>query len=147
MKMSKRLILSLSLLLLPLAASANYQSEIDRFFELFEKGMKVEAVDSIYSTNPWMNSAADAIQNIKSQFGDIEKLVGSYNGKEKIGELNIKDRFIHVTYLALYDRQPVRMEFQFYRPQEEWVIYSFSFDISIDDEIEASARTLISEGR
>lgn len=124
--------------------AGDYKSEIDKFFTLYEKGNRVEAVDSIYATNPWMSTATDSIQQIKTQFQGIEKLVGNYNGREFIGETNIKDRFVHVTYLALYDRQPVRMEFQFYRPKNDWIIYSFSFDIDFDDEIEAGARKGIS---
>ena len=54
--------------------------------------------------------------------------------------MDVRGRFVHVTYLALYDRQPVRMEFQFYRPKDEWIIYSFSFDVKFDDEVEAMAR-------
>ncbi len=140
----------ISVLLLILSApvfAGDYKAEIQKFFTLYESGKKVEAVDSIYSTNPWMSSAADSIQNIKTQLQGIEKLVGNYNGKEFVDELNVKDRFVHVTYLALYDRQPVRMEFQFYKPMSDWIIYSFSFDVNFDDEIEAGARKRISSGR
>jgi len=128
------------------AHAGDYNSEISKFFTLFESGKKTEAVDSLYSTNPWMTSASDAIQNIKTQFEGIEKLVGNYNGKELIDEHNIKNRFVHITYLALYDRQPVRMEFQFYRPKNDWIIYSFSFDIEFDNEVEKGARDIISKG-
>lgn len=128
------------------ANAADYNSEIAKFFALYESGKKIEAIDTLYSTNPWMSSASDAIQNIKTQLQGIEKLVGNYNGKELLGEHNIKNRFVHVTYIALYDRQPVRMEFQFYRPKSDWIIYSFSFDIKIDEEIEKGAREKISNG-
>ena len=121
-------------------AASGYQGEINKFFKLFEAGKKSEAVNSIYRTNPWMDSAQDAIINIKNQLQSLDKLVGNYNGKEKVGELDVRGRFVHITYLALYDRQPVRMEFQFYRPKDEWIIYSFSFDVKFDDEVEAMAR-------
>ena len=80
---------------------------------------------------------------MKSQFENIEKLVGEYNGKVLIDETNIKNRFVHITYLALYDRQPVRMEFQFYKPKNDWVIYSFSFDIDFDNEVKDGVRRKI----
>ncbi len=143
----KQIITALLLILSAPVFAGDYDAEIQKFFSLYESGKKVEAVDSIYSTNPWMSSAADSIQNIKTQLQGIEKLVGDYNGKEFVDELNVKDRFVHVTYLALYDRQPVRMEFQFYKPKSDWIIYSFSFDVNFDDEIEAGARKRISSGR
>lgn len=143
-----KFLLSISILLFSgIALADDYESEINTFFSLYESGKIIEAVDSIYSTNPWMSSAADSIQNIKTQFQSIDKLVGNYNGKILVDEVNVKDRFVHVTYLALYDRQPVRMEFQFYKPKNKWIIYSFSFDIEFDDEIEAGARKRIAAGK
>ena len=125
------------------AIAGNYTDEVNKFFNLFEKGRKTEAVDSIYSTNKWISSSSDSILQMKSQFENIEKLVGEYNGKVLIDETNIKNRFVHITYLALYDRQPVRMEFQFYKPKNDWVIYSFSFDIDFDNEVKDGVRRKI----
>jgi hypothetical protein len=141
----KLLIATLLIYCIPTQAQ-NYKQEIDKFFTLFEANKKTEAVDSVYSTNPWMTSASDAIQQIKTQFQDIEKIVGNFNGKTLIDETNVKDRFVHVTYIALFDRQPVRMEFQFYRPANDWIIYSFSFDIDFDDDIEVGVRQKIAKG-
>ena len=129
------------ILIIPMSSFANdYQQEINEFFKLYESGKKTEAVDSIYRTNPWMRAAADSIEHVKTQLRGIEKLVGNYNGKEKIGEFKIKQRYVHITYLALYDRQPIRMEFQFYRPKTDWIIYSFSFDDKFPDDMEKKAR-------
>lgn len=132
--------------LAPQVHAGDYRDAIAEFFGLYAQGKKTEAVDRLYGTNPWMASATDAIQQIKTQFDGIEKLVGEYNGNELIEDVNIKDRFAHVTYLALYDRQPVRMEFQFYRPREEWLMFSYSFDIDFDDEVEAGVRSRIARG-
>ena len=61
--------------------AGSYQDEIDKFFSLYEKGQKNEAVDSIYSTNPWVAAAKDQIQNVRNQLLSIDKLVGQYHGK------------------------------------------------------------------
>lgn len=124
-------------------AAQNYQDEIDAFFKLYESGKRIEAVDRIYSTNKWAAASQDAIHNIKTQLENIEQILGKYNGKEKIGELNVGGRFVHVTHMVLYDRQPLRMEFQFYRPQNDWIIYSFSFDVELTDEVQKSARQAV----
>ena len=143
----KKMILILALLIPMPAFAADYETEIETFFSLYEKGQKVEAVDRLYSTNKWMASAADAIHNIKTQLQGIEQVVGSYNGRVQVGEMNVKDRFVHVTWLALYDRQPVRMEFQFYRPKDQWIIYSYAFDIEFDNELELAARAAVARGK
>jgi hypothetical protein len=143
-----RLLLAATLFTLSSAAlAAGYQDEIDRFFSLYEQGKASEAVDSIYSTNPWVSQAKDQVENVRTQLTGIGRLVGGYQGKQKIGEHNIGDRFTHVTYLSLYERQPVRFEFQFYRPQDKWIVYSFAFDVEFMDEVQAAARARIAEGR
>lgn len=132
--------------LLSLLFSTNvfaYQSEIDRFFELYESGQKEQAVDSIYSTNKWMSQKQDDIHNVKTQLINLGEIVGRYYGKVELGASDIKDRLVHVTYMALFERQPVRLEFVFYRPGEDWIIYSFSFDDNIDDELSEAARKAI----
>ncbi len=141
-----RLLVILALLTLSATARADYQQEIDTFFESVLQGETMEALDTLYSTNPWISESSDAIENVKSQLAGLEQLVGDFHGAEELGARNVKDRFVHVTYLALYDRQPVRMEFQFWRPREDWMIFSFSFDVDFDNEIEMAERARIASG-
>ncbi|MEG3767766.1 hypothetical protein [Alteromonas sp. 14N.309.X.WAT.G.H12] len=117
-----------------------YQDEIDKFFSLYESDKVAEAVDAIYSTNKWVIRKADDVQNVKTQLQNLPQLVGTYHGKVKLGNADIEDRLMYVSYLALYERQPVRFEFVFYRPENDWVIYSFSFDDQIDEELQQFAR-------
>jgi hypothetical protein len=128
------------------ANDSDYQPLIDKFFVKFEAGKINEAIDEVYSTNPWAQQQKDMIQNIKAQFSGLGPLMGKYRGRELVGTTRVGGRLVHVTYLALYDRQPVRFEFQFYRPQESWVIYSFSFDTNLSDEVEAASRAEVARG-
>lgn len=117
-----------------------YEAEVEKFFSLYEAGKTTEAVDAIYGSNKWMTQKADAIHNVKTQLQNLTSLVGEYQGKIKLGEKDLEDRLVYVSYLVLYDRQPVRLEFVFYRPKEDWIIYSFSFDDEIDEELQAAGR-------
>ena len=144
--MKKTIALILILLASPAAHAGHFNDEIAAFFDLFEAGKVVEAVDRVYSTNPWISGTSDSVKKVKNQLAGLGKLVGNYVGKERIGEQNVRDRLVHVTYLALYERQPVRMEFQFYRPKNDWIIYGYSFDDKIDDELEEAARRVIASG-
>ena len=96
----------------------------DKFFNLYEAGKIIEAVDSIYSSNRWIDRKSDDIEKLKAQFVGVSSLVGEYHGKTLLGKKDINERLISVTYMALYERQPVRLEFVFYRPKDKWVIYS-----------------------
>ena len=138
----------LSMLVLCLSVSAfasdEYNQEIDKFFSLYEKGEISTAIDSIYSTNRWIDSSSDAVMNLKGQFSSMSQMVGKYLGKERIGAHSYGERLLMVTYLLLYERQPIRLEFMFYRPADSWIIYSFSFDDNTDEELKMSAREEIS---
>lgn len=140
--MKTRILLILSALIMSKSSLA-YQVEIDKFFTLYESGKSIEAVDSIYSTNKWIRQKSDDIHNVKTQLQNLQSLVGKYQGKVMLGAEDIEDRLTHVTYLALFERQPVRLEFVFYRPQDDWIIYSFSFDDDIDEELETFSRRKI----
>ena len=69
--------------------------------------------------------------------------MGDYHGKVKLGEHEVADRLVYVSYMVLYERQPVRLEFMFYRPVNDWIIYSFSFDDEIDGELVTAGREKI----
>lgn len=123
----------------------NYRAQITKFFALYEQGKSAEAVDSIFSTMPEQFRPQGSIKDIKEKLAVTEGLVGNYNGKILIHEHNVQDIFIHVTYLALYDRQPIRMEFQFYKPKDKWNMYSYSFDANFDEDVKFAARKNIAE--
>lgn len=120
-----------------------FEGEIDKFFSLYEAGKFNEAVDAIYATNKWMDQKSDDIHNVKVQLQNLNSLVGDYHGKVKLGEHGLTDRLVYVSYMVLYERQPVRMEFMFYRPVNDWIIYSFSFDDEIDGELVSAGREKI----
>jgi opacity protein-like surface antigen len=147
----RRLTIALIASLMTATAAAadgpGYEPLIQKFFTKFEAGKVNDAIDELYSTNKWIDQQRDMVQNVKTQFAGVVPLVGKYRGRELIGTATIGGRLVHVTYLALYDRQPLRFEFQFYRPQDAWIIYSFSFDTKLSDELEAGARAEVARGR
>ena len=123
-----------------------YQQELNEFFALFEAGKKSESIDRLYQTNPWVSQAADDIIKVKTQLASLDSMVGKYLGKELIHTNNVKNRFVQVTYLALYERQPVRLEFQFYKPKETWIVYAFSFDTDFDSDVKSVSRAQAANG-
>jgi hypothetical protein len=122
-----------------LATAADYGSQIDRFFANFKGGKITEALAELYSTNRWAANS-DSVQNLRTQLSGLEKLLGALKSSEKLQEIKVGTRFVYVSYIVLYERQPIRMEFEFFRPADEWVILSFAFDDDIDDDVEKVAR-------
>lgn len=123
------------------AAQSDPTDVVELFFTEFkEKGVAV-AVDNLYKPNKWISKSADAIIQLKSQLQGLnEDYVGKYYGKELILEKKLADSFILMSYLVKYDRQPIRFTFQFYKPNDIWMIHSFKFDGNLDVEIEEAAK-------
>ncbi len=105
------------------------------------------AVDMLFVNDPWIASKSDSIHKTKSQLRDIEYLLGNYNSSIFVDRAALSNRFVHVTYLALFDRKPARIEFQFYRAKEKWKIHSLTFDTDVDEELKLGARTKIAKFR
>lgn len=114
---------------------------VDKFFIDYQNSGSSEAIDKLYSTNKWMDRATDAITKLKGQLEGLnEDFVGKYYGYELIVEKKLAESYILLSYLVKFDRQPVRYTFQFYKPKDNWLIYSFKFDGGIGDEIEEAAK-------
>ena len=136
-----RILSTILLLTLSMSAlSADYQSEIDKFFKAYQSGSIDKAVEDLYKTNEYVSSIPDQISKIKTQLNSLSGLVGKINTITKIDTYNVGNSVVHVTYFVTYDRQPVRFEFQYFKVNSGWRIYSFSFDDDVDDEITALAR-------
>ena len=135
----KSIILLLSLTVSFNLFAADYQQEINKFFELYKKDKIEEAVDSIYSTNEYVTAIPDQIKNVKTQLNALKGLVGQVHHIGKLDTFLVGESFVYVTYLATYDRQPVRYEFQFFKVKDGWRIYSFAFDDDLS-EIQNQAR-------
>ena len=127
-------------------AAEDYEVIVQKYFSMLGEGRANEAVDYLFSGNPWMGKAgSDQMQSFKTQMVNLSKLVGSLKGKEKIIEERIGNNYAYVVYLGLYDRQPVRFKFFFYRPEGKWRFQNFSFDTNIADDIEKEANNRLIE--
>ena len=127
-------------------AAEDYEAIVQKYFSMLAEGKSAEAVDYLFSGNPWMGKAgSDQMQNFKTQMVNLSKLVGNLKGKEKIIEEKVGANYAYVVYLGLYDRQPVRFKFFFYRPEGKWRFQNFSFDTSIADDIEKEATNRLLE--
>jgi len=139
----RKIIIALPFLLITFIAFAQNspQETVEQFFVEFENKGGSVALDNLYKPNKWISRNTDAITQLKSQIEGLnEDYVGKYYGYELILEKTLTDSYILMSYLVKYDRQPIRFTFQFYKPNKEWVIYSFKFDGAITEEIEETAK-------
>jgi hypothetical protein len=130
----------LCLLCIAFAAPVLGQSEPQDLIAAFAERLHTEgphvAVDSLFSTNEWMMRSQDTRDQITTQLTNLLPLIGAYHGREQIATRQAGGSLVLYSYLFKYDRQPVRFNFMFYRPEEEWRLYRFTFDDSFDVELE-----------
>ena len=132
----------IGLLLCSLASSAQDgpQKIIDKFFSLYTTKSPNEAIDYIFSTNKWISNSKDQIENVKFKLNGTLKLIGDYTGHELITKKTVGNHLALYTFMIRYDRQPLRFTMLFYNPKNEWRLQNFSYDDSIDDELEEAAK-------
>jgi hypothetical protein len=110
------------------------------FFKLYSKS-PTKAVGYAFSTNIWIvDRKKDAIENVKSKLSRLIEVIGDYSGYEKIVEKSIGDSLKLESYLIKYSRQPLRFTFIFYKSKDVWQVQNFSFDDSLDEELEEAGR-------
>lgn len=117
------------------AQTADYHAMSDRFFELVAEGKPTEAVDYVFGTNPWLTKVPDQLANVRSQFGNLESLVGGYVDREALVDSQVSDRYAYMYVLANYERQPIKVEFHFYRPDDRWMLFNFNFHSDIAEDL------------
>lgn len=140
MKFSKFLLTLILIGAFNLVNAQTPQEMMDSFFKTYQEDKPVEALSELYSHTPWLERIQDDVEKLKTQFRDLKMLVGEYNGHELLYKKNVKECFVLATYLVKYDRQPIRINFQFYKPKDEWILYSFSYDDSFDDDLEKAIK-------
>ena len=124
----------------PASSSGSYDDLVAKFFDLVNDGKPDAAVESLYKTDPYSDKIADSIQNVKSSLASTIALIGAYRGSSLIIRKELGDRLAYLYYVVAYDREPLKIEFFFYKPGDKRVLQSFAYNDKILDDIREFAR-------
>jgi hypothetical protein len=138
--MKQVFIIALMLWSLNVSAQDVPQKFVDQFFSIYKTKGANDAIDYIFSTNRWMNESKDQIENVKFKLNGTIKLIGKYEGHDLITKKTVGEHLLVYTFLVRYDRQPLRFTMMFYNPSKEWRLYNFSYDDSLDEELQEAAK-------
>lgn len=111
----------------------DYDKKIEIFFSQLQAGAYQQAVDFIYSDNPWISAKSDEVQKLKTQFVGLPDLLGSYLSYERLVKVTTANRLVFIQYFVAFERQPIKFTFQFYKPRDKWMIFSFSYADDIEE--------------
>jgi hypothetical protein len=119
-----------------------YMDAVNQFFSLIQQGKYNEAVDHIYSSNPWMKDMGEDIAKVKSGLSNLPSLAGTFLGYEKINDASIASGFVHLNYIVNYERQPIRFYFSFHKVRDKWITYAFGYKDDLGDWADEKAKNL-----
>lgn len=108
---------------------------VDEFFTIYSSGEIDSSIDFIASTNQWMERATDSLDHLKSQLRSLESMLGDYYGYNLMSKKLLGNSLVDFSYIANFDRQPIRFIFVFYKSQDKWKIQKINIDIDLDDEL------------
>ncbi|MEO1037438.1 MAG: hypothetical protein AAFX44_17910 [Pseudomonadota bacterium] len=117
-----------------------YWTQLDAFFESLEAGDAAKAVDRLSASSKYREVMLDELENVILQLASLERRMGKYHSHERLIERIVADRYAYIYMFVAYDRQPLKMEFHFYRSEDEWRFQNFSFSDKIDEDIVAAAQ-------
>jgi hypothetical protein len=126
------------------ASDASYQTMSDKFFSLLQQGKGSDAVDYLASTNPaLMKKVPDQMDNLRTQFASLGRLMGPYISNTKLVETKIADMFVYQHYFVAFERQPISVRIKYYKPGATWLCYGVQFDDELTTLIQKAADSSI----
>lgn len=131
--MKKIILLSLALLLTySVQAQKTPEQQVTEFFETYET-QSDEAIQTLLS-NKWISESD--VNELLTLHSNAMANLGKYYGFEKIAEKKTANSLIFYYYLVKYERQPIRFIIKFYKPDKEWLAYSFFYDDNLEEDID-----------
>jgi hypothetical protein len=115
------------------------QSYIETFFKKY-KTSPDSAIDYIFGTNQLFARNASQINVLKMKMDSLQFSLGKYTGKELISQRSASPSLVIYSYLAKHENQPIRFTFIFYKASNDWVLYRFNYDDSMDQEMFESVK-------
>jgi hypothetical protein len=107
----------------------------DHFFFLMQDNSD-NAIEYLFATNPFFDlSNMPQLADIK---GKLNKLFyyGNLHGWDFSSKRELSPNLAQYVYIARYTRQPIKVEFNFYKPDKRWQIQTFRFDEDFKSDFE-----------
>lgn len=133
------LFIFITLILLQAKAQITKEDITTNFFVQYEKDPS-GAYMNVFKNNKWMADQKSVLETTRIQLVDLINKVGEYHGYELITEKKAGESYILKSFLAKYDRQPVRFTFILYKASKDWQIQNLVFDTNFDEELKESAK-------
>jgi len=139
MKMKFAFVLSIFLVAISSYSLMTKENITTTFFLDYQKDPLVAYV-TLFTNNKWMVDQKSTIETNKIKLKDLLEKLGGYHGYEFITEKQAGPSYILKSFLAKYDRQPVRYTLFLYKPKGTWLLQNIVYDVDIDSELSEAAK-------
>lgn len=112
------------------------ESIADSFFYYFKNKNIETAIKYIFSTNKYLVQFPEVVNTLKSKFDKALPILGNFNGYQLYLKKEVTSNFVQLGYLMNFDRQPIKIIFLLYKPQNKWQIQDMRFDDKLEDVID-----------
>lgn len=123
--------------------NAQYPPEIiSKFFDVYKSKGADPALDYIFSTNPFANDIASAVDQLKAKLRALTIVDGSFSGYDILTVKSAGDNYKMYTILVRHERDPITFRILFYHPSDKWQLQNFKFDNKMDDELNEASKAM-----
>jgi hypothetical protein len=118
------------------AGGISPEERVSDVIRLLKANKPTEAFDKAFSGNELIKDKKSELEQLKYQFAGFVAQVGAPYDCEPLISRSLLERYRIEQFLCLSEMQPFVIQFDFYRPRNEWKIQAFSFNTDVDNHIE-----------
>jgi hypothetical protein len=138
--MKRLFLIAITFILFQFSNAQSSKEEITtKFFKEFKEDPS-KAYMNLFTFNKWMADKKSVLETSRIKLADLVEQLGEYYGHELITEKKAGESYIIKSFLAKYERQPVRFNFILYKPNDKWMLQNITFDVEIDEELSDAAK-------
>jgi len=124
----------------PAFSQINPSDILIKFFDTYKLKNSDEAVDYLFTNTGYADDMAEGIEDVKRGLKKQGSTLGLYYGRDSLSMRQAGPRFLKYTYLVRHARQPMLFHFTFYKPENRWQVYSFSFSTNVSEDLDEASK-------
>jgi hypothetical protein len=113
----------------------DYNAIIHHFFAMVKAGKCTDAAHVLIDTNPQDSFNVEKHEALAVPLEKIQDALGSFKEFKPIVTKTFGDSVGYVYGLAIYERDPIRFEFMFYKDGPDWRLLHIDFNLNYVSEI------------
>jgi len=118
---------------------SDYNKIVDRFFEMVKAEKYTEAAHVLIDSNPDDAYNVEKHEAVAKPLQKIRETFGPFKDFKPLVSKNLNDAVGYVYGIAIYERNPVRYEFIFFKDGTAWRMFHIDFNVNFVDEIREQA--------